>query len=54
MGKRKTPVFRQGKDQNTTPKDNGKVKAIRTWDDVEHDSEDDCKRFMSIFLPLIS
>lgn len=42
MGKKKTPVFRQGKDKASS-KDSGKVKAIRTWDDVEHDSEDDCK-----------
>ncbi|KAI8382354.1 Sas10 C-terminal domain-containing protein [Blakeslea trispora] len=40
MGKRKTPVFRDSKKDLDTPRDS-KIKAIRTWDDVEHDSEDE-------------
>lgn len=41
MGKKKTPVFRDGSKQSVN-KDDGKIKAIRTWDDIEHDSEDEC------------
>ncbi|OBZ90775.1 Uncharacterized protein C3B8.09 [Choanephora cucurbitarum] len=40
MGKRKTPVFRDSKKDLDTPRDS-KINAIRTWDDVEHDSEDE-------------
>ncbi|KAI9494651.1 Sas10 C-terminal domain-containing protein [Zychaea mexicana] len=39
MGKRKTPVFRDGSAKQSG--EDGKIKAIRTWDDVEHDSEDE-------------
>lgn len=42
MGKRKTPVFRKGTAEQD-PSKGDKIKAIRTWDDIEHDSEDDCK-----------
>lgn len=41
MGKKKAPVFRDGSKQSVN-KDDGKIKAIRTWDDIEHDSEDEC------------
>lgn len=44
MGKKKTPVFRKAVTQED-PSKNDKIKAIRTWDDIEHDSEDDCKSF---------
>ncbi|KAG0745088.1 hypothetical protein G6F57_001395 [Rhizopus arrhizus] len=40
MGKRKTPVFRKGTAEQD-PSKGDKIKAIRTWDDIEHDSEDD-------------
>ncbi|KAI9272032.1 Sas10 C-terminal domain-containing protein [Sporodiniella umbellata] len=40
MGKKKTPVFRKGNVEENSKK-GGNVKAIRTWNDVEHDSEDD-------------
>ncbi|KAG1471605.1 hypothetical protein G6F56_002032 [Rhizopus delemar] len=40
MGKKKTPVFRKGKSEEDASKGD-KIKAIRTWNDVEHDSEDD-------------
>ncbi|CEG70642.1 hypothetical protein RMATCC62417_06504 [Rhizopus microsporus] len=40
MGKKKTPVFRKAATQED-PSKNDKIKAIRTWDDIEHDSEDD-------------
>ena len=45
MGKRKTPVFRDSKKDLDTPRDS-KINAIRTWDDVEHDSEDECRSIM--------
>ncbi|KAI9322501.1 Sas10 C-terminal domain-containing protein [Dichotomocladium elegans] len=40
MGKKKAPVFRDGS-ANQINRDDGKIKAIRTWNDIEHDSEDD-------------
>ncbi|KAI8098147.1 Sas10 C-terminal domain-containing protein [Gilbertella persicaria] len=40
MGKRKTPVFRDAKKANTNT-DDSKINAIHTWDDIEHDSEDE-------------
>jgi hypothetical protein len=43
MGKKKTPVFRNGADNEINSTKNDKINAIRTWDDVEHDSEDECK-----------
>lgn len=43
MGKKKTPVFRDGADNNSSSTKEDKIKAIRTWNDVEHDSEDECK-----------
>lgn len=42
MGKKKTPVFRNGADKDNDPTKGNKINAIRTWDDIEHDSEDDC------------
>ncbi|KAI7855374.1 Sas10 C-terminal domain-containing protein [Circinella umbellata] len=39
MGRRKTPVFRDGSKKQSN--DDGKIKAIRTWDDIDHDSEDE-------------
>ncbi|KAL7311294.1 something about silencing protein 10 [Mucor circinelloides] len=41
MGKKKTPVFRNGADNETNSTKDDKINAIRTWDDIEHDSEDD-------------
>ncbi|KAI9477948.1 MAG: Sas10 C-terminal domain-containing protein [Benjaminiella poitrasii] len=43
MGKKKTPVFRQGKKtaSNEYDREGDKFDAIRTWDDIEHDSEDE-------------
>ncbi|KAI9335809.1 Sas10 C-terminal domain-containing protein [Pilaira anomala] len=41
MGKKKTAVFRNGADNNSDSTKEDKVNAIRTWNDVEHDSEDD-------------
>lgn len=43
MGKKKTPVFRNGADNEANSTKDDKINAIRTWDDVEHDSEDECK-----------
>jgi U3 small nucleolar RNA-associated protein 3 len=43
MGKKKTPVFRNGADKDHDSTKGDKIDAIRTWDDVEHDSEDDCE-----------
>lgn len=43
MGKKKTPVFRNGADNETNSTKDDKINAIRTWDDIEHDSEDDCR-----------
>jgi hypothetical protein len=43
MGKKKTPVFRNGADKDVDFTEGAKIDAIKTWDDVEHDSEDDCK-----------
>ncbi|KAI9264157.1 Sas10 C-terminal domain-containing protein [Phascolomyces articulosus] len=39
MGRRKTPVFRDGSKKQS--RDDGKINAIRTWDDIDHDSEDE-------------
>lgn len=41
MGKKKSVVFRNGADKNVDSSKSDKIDAIRTWDDVEHDSEDD-------------
>ncbi|KAG0189779.1 hypothetical protein DFQ28_002909 [Apophysomyces sp. BC1034] len=41
MGKKRTPIFRSSSASNTNSRDNDKIKAIRTWGDVEHDSEDE-------------
>ncbi|EPB81211.1 hypothetical protein HMPREF1544_03673 [Mucor circinelloides 1006PhL] len=41
MGKKKTPVFRNGADNEANSTKDDKINAIRTWDDIEHDSEDD-------------
>ncbi|CAO3626412.1 unnamed protein product [Mucor hiemalis] len=41
MGKKKSVVFRNGADKELDSSKNDKIDAIRTWDDVEHDSEDD-------------
>ncbi|KAI8987937.1 Sas10 C-terminal domain-containing protein [Mycotypha africana] len=43
MGKKKAPIFRNGanKSNSETSGDNDKIAAIRTWNDVEHDSEDE-------------
>lgn len=43
MGKKKSAVFRNGADKTVDASSNDKIDAIKTWDDVEHDSEDDCK-----------
>lgn len=43
MGKKKTPVFRNAADKEASSSKDDKINAIRTWDDIEHDSEDDCK-----------
>lgn len=43
MGKKKTPVFRNAADKDIDSSKDDKLDAIRTWDDIEHDSEDDCK-----------
>lgn len=43
MGKKKTPVFRNGADNEANSTKDDKINAIRTWDDIEHDSEDDCR-----------
>ncbi|KAI8341148.1 Sas10 C-terminal domain-containing protein [Chlamydoabsidia padenii] len=40
MGKKKSTVFRKGSTKNNTI-DDGKINAINTWDDIEHDSEDE-------------
>lgn len=45
MGKKKSAVFRNGADSALDTTKGDKIDAIRTWDDVEHDSEDDCKFF---------
>lgn len=47
MGKKKSAVFRNGADNALDTTKGDKIDAIRTWDDVEHDSEDDCKFFFS-------
>ncbi|KAF1801356.1 Sas10 C-terminal domain-containing protein [Mucor lusitanicus] len=41
MGKKKTPVFRNAADNEANSSKDDKMNAIRTWDDIEHDSEDD-------------
>ncbi|GAA5807270.1 hypothetical protein MFLAVUS_000627 [Mucor flavus] len=41
MGKKKTAVFRNGAENNSDSTKEDKIKAIRTWNDVEHDSEDE-------------
>ncbi|CAO3636788.1 unnamed protein product [Mucor fragilis] len=41
MGKKKTPVFRNAADKEASSSKDDKINAIRTWDDIEHDSEDD-------------
>ncbi|KAI8990072.1 Sas10 C-terminal domain-containing protein [Pilobolus umbonatus] len=43
MGKRKTHVVRTGPKAATTEvnRADSKIKAIKTWDDIEHDAEDD-------------
>ncbi|KAI7865748.1 Sas10 C-terminal domain-containing protein [Mucor mucedo] len=41
MGKKKSAVFRNGADNALDTTKGDKIDAIRTWDDVEHDSEDD-------------
>ncbi|KAI8388429.1 Sas10 C-terminal domain-containing protein [Radiomyces spectabilis] len=41
MGKKKTAVFRDAKAKSADPRQGDKIKAIRTWDDIEHDSEDE-------------
>ena len=46
MGKRKTPVFRDGSKKQSH--DDGKIKAIRTWDDIDHDSEDECNYLLRL------
>lgn len=43
MGKKKAAVFRDGAESTFDTTKGDKIAAIRTWDDVEHDSEDDCK-----------
>lgn len=44
MGKKKAPVFRDASAKNKSNQDEGaSIKAIRTWDDIEHDSEDECR-----------
>lgn len=51
MGKKKAPVFRDASAKNKSNQDEGaSIKAIRTWDDIEHDSEDEC-RWISTSLP---
>ncbi|CAO3590132.1 unnamed protein product [Absidia cylindrospora] len=40
MGKKKSTVFRKGASKQNDIS-NGKINAINTWDDIEHDSEDD-------------
>ncbi|ORZ21611.1 Sas10 C-terminal domain-domain-containing protein [Absidia repens] len=40
MGKKKSTVFRKGSNKQSDVSD-GKINAIKTWDDIEHDSEDD-------------
>lgn len=43
MGKKKVPVFRDASAKKKNNEDEGaSIKAIRTWDDIEHDSEDEC------------
>lgn len=43
MGKKKAPVFRDAAANKKKNEDEGaSIKAIRTWDDIEHDSEDEC------------
>ena len=41
MGKRKTPVFRDAS-KTQSIQEESKRKAIKTWDDIDHDSEDEC------------
>jgi U3 small nucleolar RNA-associated protein 3 len=54
MGKKKTPVFRNAADKDVDSSKDDKIDAIRTWDDIEHDSEDDCKfKYGSIKTQLI-
>ena len=48
MGRRKTPVFRDGSKKQSN--DDGKIKAIRTWDDIDHDSEDECNYYYLLSL----
>lgn len=48
MGKKKTPVFRNGADNEVNSTKDDKINAIRTWDDVEHDSEDECKSKLGV------
>lgn len=43
MGKKKAAVFRDGAESALDSTKGDKIDAIRTWNDVEHDSEDDCK-----------
>ncbi|KAI8067846.1 Sas10 C-terminal domain-containing protein [Gongronella butleri] len=40
MGKKKAAVFRDAS-KNAKQDDGDKIRAIRTWDDIEHESEDD-------------
>ncbi|KAI8136776.1 Sas10 C-terminal domain-containing protein [Fennellomyces sp. T-0311] len=40
MGKRKTPVFRDASKAQSS-RDDSKINAIKTWDDIDHDSEDE-------------
>lgn len=42
MGRKRTPVFRKAEDVGPINRNAAKIKAINTWDDVEHDSEDEC------------
>ncbi|KAI8636974.1 Sas10 C-terminal domain-containing protein [Parasitella parasitica] len=41
MGKKRTPVFRNGADSEINSSKDGKVNTIKTWGDIEHDSEDE-------------
>ncbi|KAI7882154.1 hypothetical protein K492DRAFT_206319 [Lichtheimia hyalospora FSU 10163] len=41
MGKKKAPVFRDASAKKKNEDEGASIKAIRTWDDIEHDSEDE-------------
>ncbi|CEP15399.1 hypothetical protein [Parasitella parasitica] len=41
MGKKKTSVFRNGAARESVSTGDEKINAIKTWNDIEHDSEDE-------------